>query len=109
MIHYLEFFLDCLELLKRSFYERGFEKQIKFYKSLDLLIIDELGYLPLDSEGAKLFFELISEKYEQGSIIVTSNRKQVLLGRYPNTLKDCRDLNSNVLRSTVRRYMFMKK
>ncbi|MGC8708612.1 MAG: ATP-binding protein, partial [Athalassotoga sp.] len=39
-----------------------------------LLIIDELGYLPLDSEGAKLFFELISEKYEQGSVIVTSNR-----------------------------------
>jgi len=66
--------ITLIDKLKRSFYERSFEKQIKFYKSLDLLIIDELGYLPLDSEGAKLFFELISEKYEQGSVIVTSNR-----------------------------------
>jgi len=66
--------ITLIDKLKRAFYERSFEKQIKFYKSLDLLIIDELGYLPLDSEGAKLFFELISEKYEQGSVIVTSNR-----------------------------------
>ncbi|PMP79870.1 MAG: AAA family ATPase [Mesoaciditoga sp.] len=66
--------ITLVDKLKKSFYERSFEKQMRFYKALDLLIIDELGYLPLDSEGAKLFFELISEKYEQGSVIVTSNR-----------------------------------
>jgi len=33
-----------------------------------------LGYLPLENEGAKLFFELVSEKYEKGSIVLTSNR-----------------------------------
>jgi len=71
------YFINAITLvdrLKKAFYERAFERQVRFYKSLDLFIIDELGYLPLDSEGAKLFFELISEKYEQGSVIITSNR-----------------------------------
>ena len=37
--------------------------------------IKESGYyLPLDTEGAKLFFELVSQRYEKGSIVVTSNR-----------------------------------
>lgn len=41
---------------------------------LDLLIIDELGYLPLSKETANLFFQLISRRYETGSIIITSNK-----------------------------------
>lgn len=41
---------------------------------LDLLIIDELGYLSLSKQTAKLFFQLISKRYEKGSIIVTSNK-----------------------------------
>lgn len=39
-----------------------------------LLIIDEIGYLPLDRSGANLFFQLISKRYEKGSIILTSNK-----------------------------------
>ena len=66
--------ITLVDRLKKAFVERRLEKTIRFYKSLDLLIIDELGYLPLDTEGAKLFFELVSQKYEQGSIILTSNR-----------------------------------
>lgn len=42
-------------------------------KKQDLLIIDELGYLPLDEKGAKLFFSVFSDRYERGSILVTSN------------------------------------
>ncbi|MDY6466626.1 MAG: IS21-like element helper ATPase IstB [Succinivibrio dextrinosolvens] len=38
-----------------------------------LLIIDEIGYMPFSAEESKLFFEVISKKYEQGSIIVTTN------------------------------------
>lgn len=41
---------------------------------LDLLIIDELGYLSLSKQTAKLFFQLISKRYEKGSIIITSNK-----------------------------------
>lgn len=41
---------------------------------LDLPIIDELGYLSLSKQTAKLFFQLISKRYEKGSIIITSNK-----------------------------------
>lgn len=40
----------------------------------DLLIIDELGYLSLTKQTAKLFFQLVSKRYEKGSIIITSNK-----------------------------------
>ena len=39
-----------------------------------LLIIDEIGYLPLDRLGANLFFQLVSRRYERGSILITSNQ-----------------------------------
>src|SRR4030095_14960838 len=38
-----------------------------------LLIIDELGYVPLSPSGAELLFEVFSRRYERGSVIVTSN------------------------------------
>ncbi|MCH8818309.1 MAG: ATP-binding protein, partial [Chloroflexi bacterium] len=38
-----------------------------------LLIVDELGFVPLSKTGAELLFEVFSQRYEQGSIIVTSN------------------------------------
>jgi len=41
---------------------------------LDLIVIDELGYLSLTKQTAKLFFQLISKRYEKGSIIITSNK-----------------------------------
>lgn len=36
--------------------------------------MDELGYLPIDKNGADLLFQIISERYERGSIIITTNR-----------------------------------
>jgi len=39
-----------------------------------LLIIDEIGYLPIDRAGANLFFQLISRRYERGPTILTSNQ-----------------------------------
>jgi len=38
------------------------------------LLIDELGYLPIDKHGADLLFQVISQRYEQGAIVITSNR-----------------------------------
>ena len=43
------------------------------FAKLQLLIIDELGYVPLSQTGAELLFEVISQRYERGSTIVTSN------------------------------------
>ncbi len=38
------------------------------------MIIDEIGYLPIDRQGANLFFQLVSRRYERGSVIITSNQ-----------------------------------
>jgi DNA replication protein DnaC len=48
--------------------------QLKKYEKPSLLILDELGYLPIDKAGADLLFQIISKRYENGSIIITTNR-----------------------------------
>lgn len=47
---------------------------LKKYLKPSLLILDELGYLPIDKHGADLLFQVISGRYEKGSIVITSNR-----------------------------------
>jgi DNA replication protein DnaC len=51
-------------------YQRHFQKQLTAY---ELLIIDELGYVPLSKTGAELLFETISQRYERTSTLITSN------------------------------------
>lgn len=53
--------------------ERRLQRLQKQLTSQNLLIIDELGFVPLSKSGAELLFEVISQCYERGSIIVTSN------------------------------------
>ena len=53
--------------------ERRLQRTQKSLASQELLIIDELGFLPLSKTGAELLFEVISQRYERGSIIITSN------------------------------------
>lgn len=43
------------------------------YARLDLLILDELGYVPFSQEGAELLFQVLAERYERGSVIITTN------------------------------------
>jgi DNA replication protein DnaC len=55
---------------------RDEKRLLRLQKTLaahELLIIDELGFVPLSKTGAELLFELISQRYERGAIIVTSN------------------------------------
>ena len=55
---------------------RDEKRFLRFQKQLakqDLLIVDELGYVPLSKTGAELLFEVFSQRYEQGSQLVTSN------------------------------------
>jgi DNA replication protein DnaC len=48
--------------------------EFKKYLSPSVLLLDELGYLPIDKRGADLVFQIISQRYERGSMIITSNR-----------------------------------
>lgn len=48
--------------------------KLKQYTRPKLLVIDELGYLPIDRKGADLIFQVVSARYEQGSIALTTNR-----------------------------------
>jgi len=50
------------------------KKQLKKYLLPELLILDELGYLPIDQHGADLLFQVISQRYEQSSIVLTTNK-----------------------------------
>jgi len=54
--------------------EGRLEDRLKVYTMPRLLIIDEIGYLPIDRTGANLFFQLISRRYERGPMILTSNQ-----------------------------------
>ncbi len=53
--------------------DRRLQRLQKGLAAHDLLIIDELGFVPLSKTGAELLFEVISQRYERGSIIITSN------------------------------------
>jgi hypothetical protein len=48
--------------------------ELKRYLSPAILVLDEVGYLPIDQRGADLLFQVISQRYERGSIILTSNK-----------------------------------
>ena len=54
--------------------EGKLEEKLKLFTVPRLLIIDEIGYLPIDRTGANLFFQLISRRYERGPMILTSNQ-----------------------------------
>lgn len=50
------------------------KRQLKTYLRPQLLVLDELGYLPIDQHGADLLFQVISQRYERGSIVLTTNK-----------------------------------
>lgn len=60
--------------LGKALYENRLEERLKVLTQPKLLIIDEIGYIPIDRQGANLFFQLISRRYEKGSILLTSNQ-----------------------------------
>ena len=54
--------------------EHRLKTEIKKVLRPDLLILDELGYIPIDKHGADLLFQVVSQRYERGSMILTSNK-----------------------------------
>ena len=71
------YFIGCNDLvlqLKKAHIENRLEQRLKFFSKYKLLIIDEVGFLPLDTESSNLLFQLIAKRYEKNSTIVTTNK-----------------------------------
>ena len=71
------YFISCHDLINNlitAYNENRAEQRIRHYLKYKLLIIDEIGYLPIDKVGSSLFFQLISKRYENKSTIITTNQ-----------------------------------
>ena len=66
--------IDVINALSAAQAAGRLQTELKRYLKPELLILDELGYLPIDKHGADLLFQIISHRYEQGAMIITSNR-----------------------------------
>lgn len=66
--------IDAINTLAAAQAASRLKAELKKYLTPSLLILDELGYLPIDKHGADLLFQVISQRYERGSTIITSNR-----------------------------------
>ncbi|HEY4646716.1 MAG TPA: IS21-like element helper ATPase IstB [Steroidobacteraceae bacterium] len=65
---------NMIASLTRALSENRLEEKLKTFTVPRLLIVDEIGYLPIERTGANLFFQLISRRYEKGPMILTSNQ-----------------------------------
>lgn len=71
------YFVNCHDLIQnllKANHENRLEERLKNYSKYKVLIIDEIGYLPTNIEGANLFFQLIARRYEKHSTIFTTNK-----------------------------------
>jgi DNA replication protein DnaC len=66
--------IDVINKLSAAQESGNFQRELKKYLKPSLLVLDELGYLPIDKHGADLLFQVISNRYEQGSMIISTNR-----------------------------------
>ncbi|MBN1216472.1 MAG: IS21-like element helper ATPase IstB [Candidatus Lokiarchaeota archaeon] len=74
---YITYFISCHDLiaqLNKSYLENRLEAKLKHYSKYKVLIIDEVGYLPVNKQGANLLFQLIARRYEKNSTIITTNK-----------------------------------
>jgi len=66
--------IDTINTLTAAQSTRRLKQELNKYLKPDILILDELGYLPIDKTGADMLFQVISHRYEHGSLIITTNR-----------------------------------
>lgn len=74
---YSTYYINCHNLitqLNKAYYENRLQERLKNFAKYKVLIIDEIGYLPMDIQGANLFFQLIAKRYERNTTIFTSNK-----------------------------------
>ena len=65
--------VDMINTLNAAQAAYRLKAELKRYLAPRVLVLDELGYLPIDKQGADLLFQVISQRYERGSIILTTN------------------------------------
>lgn len=65
--------MDMINHLVAAEADHSLLKKLNYYRSPDLLLIDELGYLPLGTQGSNLLFQIISERHEKKSTMITTN------------------------------------
>ena len=65
---------DIVASLARAEREGALRERIQYFCRFALLIVDEIGYLPVIPGGGNLFFQLVNARYERGAMILTSNR-----------------------------------
>lgn len=65
---------DLVSDLSKAYREGRLDRQMRIYLAPKVLVIDEMGYLPMDELGATILFQLVSARYERASIILTSNK-----------------------------------
>ncbi|NLP17406.1 MAG: ATP-binding protein [Clostridiales bacterium] len=66
-------FQSLMNQLKKALDENRLESRMKFFSRYKVLIIDEIGYLPIDPDAANLFFQLIARRYDKHCTIITTN------------------------------------
>jgi DNA replication protein DnaC len=66
--------VDMINRLVTAQINGTLEVALKVYLKPSLLLLDELGYLPIDKRGADLLFQVVAARYESGSIVITTNR-----------------------------------
>lgn len=66
--------IDMINTLTTAQLNGTLERALKHYVHPSILLLDELGYLPIDKRGADLMFQVVAARYESGSIVITTNR-----------------------------------
>lgn len=73
----ITYFINCNDLisnLKKAYLENRLEDRLRLYTKYKVLIIDEVGFLPIDKQGANMLFQLINKRYEKNTTIITTNQ-----------------------------------
>ncbi|MFA4945904.1 MAG: IS21-like element helper ATPase IstB [Lentisphaeria bacterium] len=85
---------DLVNVLTEAMGERALSRAVRRYTAPDLLVVDELGYLPVDRTGADLLFQVLGGRYERGATVITTNRA---FKDWPRTFACDSALTSSVL------------
>lgn len=86
--------IDIVNTLAAARNTGRLKDELKKYLRPSVLLVDELGYLPIDKTGADLLFQVISQRYEHGSIILTTNKRYK---KWPEIFNNDSTLTSAVL------------
>ena len=86
--------IDAVNTLTASQAAGRLKKDLGKFLRPRVLLLDELGYLPIDKTGAELLFQIISQRYESGSTIITTNR---VFKKWPEIFNNDSTLTSAVL------------